>query len=117
MKLIKPIYWVATILLSALMLFSAQMYIFKTDMVVGFFEMLGYPTYLVYPLAILKILGVIMILWRGSRCLTEWAYAGFFFDLILATAAHFDAGHGFGMSLWGIPILLVSYFLGPKARP
>lgn len=117
MKIIKITYWIATILLSLLFLYSAQMYFFKTEMVKGFFEYLNYPTYIVIPLAIVKVIGVIMILWRKSNWLTEWAYAGFFFDLVLATAAHQDAGDALGLSVIGIPILFVSYFLGKKVRP
>ncbi len=78
MKTKTVIYWIATILLSIIFLYSAQMYIFNTEMIQGFFEQFNYPTYIVWPLAILKILGVIMILWRKSKWLTEWAYAGFF---------------------------------------
>lgn len=116
MKTKTILYWTATLLLSLIFLYSAQMYIFNTEMIQGFFEQFNYPTYLVWPLAILKILGVIMILWRKSRWLTEWAYAGFFFDLLLASAAHVDAGHGVGLSVFAIPILFVSYFLGHQVR-
>lgn len=116
MKTKTILYWTATLLLSLIFLYSAQMYIFNTEMIQGFFEQFNYPTYLVWPLAILKITGVIMILWRKSRWLTEWAYAGFFFDLLLASAAHFDAGHGVGLSVLAIPILFVSYFLGYQVR-
>jgi len=117
MKTTKIIYWIATILLSGLFLYSAQMYFFNTEGVKSYFEALSYPTYIVIPLAIIKVLGVIMILWRKSNWLTEWAYAGFFFDLILASAAHQDAGHAIGLSVFGIPVLLVSYFLGKQVRP
>ncbi|WP_460220304.1 DoxX family protein [Psychroserpens sp. MEBiC05023] len=117
MKTTKIIYWIATVLLALLFLYSAQMYLFNTEMVKGYFESLHYPSYIVIPLAIIKILGVIMILWRQSNWLSEWAYAGFFFDLVLATAAHLDAGHSLGLSVIGIPLLFVSYFLGKKVRP
>lgn len=63
-------------------------------MVKGFFKSLGYPTYLIYPLAIAKCLGVIAIISKKSRLLKEWAYAGFFFDVILAASAHFYANDG-----------------------
>ena len=63
-------------------------------MVKGFFQLLGYPTYLIYPLAIVKILGVVAILSNKSKLLKEWAYAGFFFDVILAASAHFHANDG-----------------------
>ena len=85
-------------------------------MVNGFFESFNYPKYLVIPLAITKVLGVIMILWRKIKWLTEWAYAGFFFDLVLATLAHYYAGHEIGLSALGFVFLFPSYFLGKLVR-
>lgn len=117
MALNKILYWVSTILLCLLFLYSASMYFTKTEMVKGFFENLNYPTYIVIPLAILKVLGVGMILWRKSKWLTEWAYAGFFFDLVLATAAHHFADHGvMGYSFYGLLFIFPSYFLGKQIR-
>lgn len=111
------LYWIATILVCVIFLYSAQMYFFNTNMVEGFFKALNYPTYLVIPLAIAKILGVVMILWRKNKWLTEWAYAGFFFDALLATVAHYNAGHGLlGMSFYAVIIVLISYFLGLSVR-
>lgn len=111
------VYWVTTVVLCGIMLYSASMYFTKTEMVKGFFENLNYPTYIVIPLAIMKILGVAMILWRQSKWLTEWAYAGFFFDLVLATLAHYYAGDGIiGFSLYGLLAILPSYFLGKYIR-
>lgn len=93
------------------------MYFFNTKMVEGFFESLNYPTYIVIPLAIIKVLGVVIILLRKNIWLTEWAYAGFFFDVVLATVAHYNAGHGLlGMSFFTIFLVLISYFLGKEAR-
>ena len=111
MKYTKIIYWIATALLCGIMLFSAIMYLTKYEMVKGFFEQLGHPTYLIYPLALVKILGVIAIVSRKIDWLKEWAYAGFFFDMTLATAAHYFAGHGFGLSAIGIGLLIISYGL------
>jgi len=116
MKIKKTIYWVSTIALSLIFLYSAQMYVLQTELIKGFFENFNYPTYIVIPLAIVKVLGVVMILWCKSNWLTEWAYAGFFFDLVLATGAHIDAGHSIGLSVYAIPILFVSYFLGKEVR-
>jgi hypothetical protein len=93
------------------------MYFTKTELIKSFFENFNYPTYVVIPLAILKILGVAMILWRPSKSLTEWAYAGFFFDLVLATAAHHYAGDGIiGFSFYGLVAIFPSYFLGKYIR-
>lgn len=111
------VYWVSTAILCGIFLYSASMYFAETEKVKGFFESFNYPAYFVIPLAILKVLGVVMILWRQSKWLTEWAYAGFFFDLVLATAAHHYAGHGIiGFSLYGLIAIFPSYFLGKYLR-
>lgn len=113
----KIIYWIATIALCAIMLYSARMYFFKTEMVKGFFESFNYPTYIVIPLAVAKVLGITAILTNKIKWLKEWAYAGFFFDLVLATLAHHNAGHPIGLSVYAILILIVSYTIGKKIRP
>jgi len=106
----KIIYWIATGLFSALMLMSASMYIFNYEMVSQTFTNLGYPTYIVYPLAIAKILGLIAILTRKSKFLKEWAYAGFFFDFVLALSAHLVIADGeFVPAFVAILLLIVSY--------
>jgi len=106
----KIIYWIATGLLSALMLMSASMYIFNYEMVSQTFMTLGYPTYVIYPLAFAKILGLIAILTRKSRLLKEWAYAGFFFDFVLALSAHIAINDGeFAPAFVAILLLIVSY--------
>nr|WP_101445615.1 DoxX family protein [Aquimarina sp. MAR_2010_214] len=117
MQVMKIIYWIATIVLCAIMLYSAQMYFFKTEMIKGFFESFDYPTYIVIPLAVAKVLGITAILTNKIKWLKEWAYAGFFFDLVLATLAHHYAGHAIGLSLYAIIILIVSYAVGKKIRP
>lgn len=117
MRTKQVLYWVSTAILCGIMLYSASMYFTKTEMVKGFFENLNYPTYIVMPLAVLKLLGVAMVLWRQSKWLTEWAYAGFFFDLVLATLAHHYAGDGIiGFSLYGLIVIFPSYFLGKYIR-
>jgi hypothetical protein len=93
------------------------MYFFKTEMVKGFFESFNYPTYIVIPLAVAKVLGITAILTNKIKWLKEWAYAGFFFDLVLATLAHHNAGHPIGLSVYAILILIVSYTIGKKIRP
>ena len=113
----KIIYWIATVALCGIMLFSAQMYIFNTAMVKGFFESFSYPTYIVIPLAVAKILGVIAILTNKIHWIKEWAYAGFFFDLVLAILAHYYKGDSLGLSFIALILLGVSYGIGKKVRP
>lgn len=94
MKTNKVIYWVATGFLSALFIMGAMMYIFNYPRAESFFISLGFPTWIIYPLAILKILGPLVILTRKSLFLKELAYAGFIFDATLAFFAHYLVSDG-----------------------
>lgn len=106
----KIIYWITTGLLSALMLMSASMYIFNYEMVSQTFVNLGFPVYIIYPLAIAKLLGIIAILSNKSKFLKEWAYAGFFFDFVLALSAHWVINDGeFVPAFVAIVLLIISY--------
>lgn len=90
----KVIYYASTALLSIILLFSAGMYVFNHATIVNAFQSLGFPSYIIYPLAIAKILGLIAIWSDFSKTLKEWAYAGFFLNFILALSAHINAGDG-----------------------
>ena len=94
MKTNKVIYWVATGFLSALFIMGAMRYIFNYPRAESFFISLGFPTWIIYPLAILKILGPLVILTRKSLFLKELAYAGFIFDATLAFFAHYLVSDG-----------------------
>ena len=105
------IYWVSTGLLSAMMLMSAGMYIFDYATISETFLKLGYPAYIVYPLSLAKILGLLAIWVEKSKTLKEWAYAGFFFDFVLAFFAHLMINDGdFAGALIALVLLFVSYF-------
>jgi len=116
MKAQKITYWIATALFCAVILYSASMYFLNTEMIKSFFESYNYPTYIVIPLAIAKVLAVIMILWRYSKWLTEWAYAGIFFDLIFASLAHYHANDSILFPMIAMIFLLISYFFGKVVR-
>lgn len=110
MKKIKIIYWISTGLITALMLMSVSMYIFNHEEISKVFEKMSYPSYIVYPLAIAKILGLVAIWVNKFDRLKEWAYAGFFFDFILAIFAHGMIGEDYSAALVATILLLVSYF-------
>jgi hypothetical protein len=118
MKTQKILFYIATGVLTAIMIYSVQMYLRNPEAIAGYFESVNYPRYLVYPLAIAKILGLIAIWGNFSKWLKEWAYAGFFFDIALAITAHMvakDGGEAF--AIVAFIALLISYFLGKKVRP
>lgn len=117
MNTTKIIYWIATGMLCALFLYSAIMYLANTEIIQEYYQDFHYPTHLVIPMAIAKILAVIMILWRKSSWLTEWAYAGLFFDLALAFFAHhFSNDPEVTLPLVGMVFLFISYFFGKVVR-
>lgn len=115
MKTNKIIYWASTGLLSALLLMSAGMYVFNNAEVSEIFIKLGYPTYIMYPLAFAKISAVIVILSQKISLLKEWAYAGLFFNLLLATSAHINIhdGEHFG-AIIALVLLITSYIFHKK---
>ena len=90
----KIIYWIATVLFAAFMLMNVVVYSTQFEMVAEMFIGLGFPSEMIYPLAIAKFLGVIALFVRKWKTLTLLAYAGFAIDLVTAAAAHAITGHG-----------------------
>ena len=115
MKRDKIIYYIATSLLTLLILYSAGMYFFNHEQVATMFSNFGYPTYIIYPYAVAKLLGLIAIWFVGNKILKEWAYAGFFFAFILAFFAHIMIGDGQQMgAVVAMILLIVSYIYSKK---
>ena len=118
MKRDKIIYWISTGLLCLMMVASGIMYMLNYSEVAAVFVALGYPAYLVYPLAVLKLLGVLAILANKSRLLKDLAYAGFFYDFLLAASAHINAGDGeYLPALAALILLIVSFVYDRKVYP
>jgi len=110
MKSNKIMYWSTTGLLSGLLLMSAGMYIFNHEMIEQAFHSLSYPTYIIYPLAIAKILAVVVLLIPKKMRIKEWMYTALLFNFILAFFAHIMINDGEQMAaLIAIVLLIVSY--------
>ncbi len=117
MKKTKIFYWVITGLFSAFMLFSAIPDALSTPDAIKFMNQLGYPNYIIPFLGIAKVLGVIAILIPGFKRITEWAYAGLFFDLAGATysvVASFGLQASILFMILPIIFLFLSYYLWRK---
>lgn len=111
----KTMYWIATGILCALFTFSALMYFFNYPTAESFFINLGFPTWLIYPLATLKIVGLFAIVTKKSIFLKELAYAGFLFDAILALFAHLAVNDGeFIPAIIGITAVSISWIYDRK---
>ena len=85
MKKNKIIFWIVTVLFCAFLLTSAIPELMGSPQWKTIMEHLGYPEYFNPLLGVLKILGIIALLIPGYPRIKEWAYAGFFFDLLGAT--------------------------------
>jgi len=113
----KYAYWISTALLCLLYLASVTMYLTMGEKVHQSIVALGYPAYLRQILIVVKVLGVVAILSRRSVALSDLAYAGMFFHLLLALSAHVHAGDGgFAPALVGLIALTVSFYTQNAAR-
>lgn len=56
------VYFVDNSVMWSLFAFSAQMYLLNPEIRTSFFELFDYPEYLLYPLVIANILGIVIIL-------------------------------------------------------
>jgi len=109
MKKIRIIYWVSTIIISAMMLMSAAMYFTSAQVKAGFTH-LGYPDYFRVELALAKLAGLIVLLVPLIKgVIKEWAYFGFFITFVSALIAHINSGDP--SSVWFMPVLL-TFILG-----
>ena len=82
-------YWISTALLSLLYLSSAALYVAKPAFVRQAQADLGYQAaHLVPVMIVVKVLGPLAILTRVSVPLSDLAYAGIFYHLILSGMAH-----------------------------
>ena len=117
MKRDKIIYYIATGLITFLMFYSVSMYFIMHEDVSKMFTNFGYPTYIIYPYAIAKLLGL-FALWNPSfKSLKEWAYSGFFFAFLLAFFAHYMIGDGEQIgAIVATILLLASYFSWKKIK-
>ena len=103
------IYRISTGMLTVFMLLSAGMYLFMHDFAVEMWEALGVPTFIIYPLAAAKILGLLAIWSNKSKMLKEWAYAGFVFNFLLAIGVHLNVADGeFGGALMALILVVTS---------
>lgn len=112
-------YWISTALLSLLYLASAFMYATKADWVRQALAELGYKApYLVPFMIVVKVLGPLAILSRVSVPLSDLAYAGIFFHLLLSGLAHIGVRKSAGAlpAAIGLALLITSFMTQNDAR-
>lgn len=112
-------YWISTTLLALLYLASATLYVVKRDWVRQTLAELNYPApYLVPLMIVVKVLGPLVILSRVSVPLSDLAYAGIFFHLLLSGSAHVGVRKPKGAlpAVIGLVLLVVSFTTQNAAR-
>jgi len=116
LKVKKVIYWLATGLVLFLLLVAVSTYHVIHDQQALVFTALGYPTYLVYPLAWLKIIAIIVIISHRFNDLRDMVYAAYFINMVMALVGHLVYGDFFLHALVGLVAIPVSYLLGNQVR-
>lgn len=111
----RAIYWILTVLLMLPAVAGGVLELFtgRPESVAQTLVALGYPLYIMKILGLAKVLGGIAIVTGLIPRLKEWAYAGFSFDFLGATASHVlagDSAHA-AFPLIFFAVLMVSYFL------
>ena len=102
------IYWVSTALLTFVYFSSALLYITKRDVARQGQAGLGYNAEnLIDFMIVIKIVGPLVILTRFNIGLSDLAYAGIFYHLVLSLLAHLGVRQPKG----GIPAMVSLVFL------
>lgn len=113
----KIAYWASTGLLCLIYGAGAIMYTLQRPLVEEGFAFFGYPSYLVAVLIVVKILAPLAIISRVSVQLSDLAYAGMLFHLLLAVSAHLNVGDGgFVPALVALALLATSFLTQNLAR-
>ena len=112
-------YWATTGLFCAVLGLSGIAHTTRLEDMAESMTGLGYPLYFMTILGLAKLAGVVALLVPGRPLLKEWAYAGFTFNLVGATASHVFAADPFAEALPPLVLLGVgaaSYALRPASR-
>jgi len=107
----QTIYWTSTLLVAAMLTWSAYTYVFNQAAIDGVRE-LGFPDFFRIQLAVLKIIAVlVLVIPQIPIQIKEWAYAGiglFFLTAIVAHTAHKDPIFINLINVFFIALLIVS---------
>jgi len=118
-KTIKIFYWTTTILFSLFFLMDGVMGMIRIEQGKEIMIHLGYPVYVMTILGVAKFTGALAILQGRFKTLKEWAYAGFTFHFIGASASRAFASDSLGLiisPLIFMALMFLSYFLWKKVE-
>ncbi len=99
-------YWVTTIFGPTSFVVGGTLFLLQHEQPLTQLTALGLPPYMLTILGFWKLAGAVVITAPGLPLLKEWAYAGFFFHLTGAAAAH--ALHGDPLSAVLQPLIFLA---------
>lgn len=100
-----------------MIIFSIWNYLFQYEATLEQFKVLGYPEHLIHPLITAQTLGLIIIISNRGKWLIEWAYAGFFMNLLFAIIAHYVTQKGNGAyAVLCLIFLIVTYVMNKQRK-
>jgi hypothetical protein len=106
----KIIYWLSTGLVSGFSIALSIIYVIQFDTVAIEFAELGYPEYLIYPLALAKFVGALVLVFTKYNSVKDLAYGGFFFNFLIALGSHIAKSDGeYIVPIIAIVLLGISY--------
>lgn len=112
----KVLYWSATGYMLLLIMMSVVSYHINHDGMAMMFVAFGYPAYLVYPLAYLKLIGIIVVITNRYNNFKEWVYATYYINMILAFVVHVVAENFYWHAVLGLLCVPISYIYSNKVR-
>ena len=98
----KIFYWISTGIVLFLLTWAAISYHVIHETQAGYFTAFGYPTYLVYPLAYLKLTAILVIVTHRYNDLRDMVYSAYFINMAMALVGHIIYGDFFAHALIGI---------------
>ncbi len=113
------VYWISTALLSLLYVSSAFLYLSKASFVRNAQAELGFSASFLVPFMVLiKLLAPVVILSRFNVALSDLAYAGTLYHLVLSGLAHLGVGKPKGAipAALGLALLAASFATQNVAR-
>lgn len=113
------IYWISTALLSLLYVSSAFLYLSKASFVRNAQAELGFSAGFLVPfMMLIKLLAPVVILSRFNVALSDLAYAGTLYHLVLSGLAHLGVGKPKGAipAALGLALLAASFATQNVAR-
>ena len=117
MKNLKTYYVISLVIFSLAMLGAVLNSAINYDAIVLKIIKLGNPAYMVQVIGTAQVIGISILILNRTNWIREWAYAGFFMNLVFGIIAHLLAKDGNGATAVACSILLlINYVMYKKIK-